>query len=167
MQSALYHQRDQWRRYAGIALAAVWISGLLFGASAARLSERCIHFFVQHFPLMPLSFTDLFVRVLCSMSLTITAVILSKPAFFLIAALFRAFFLSYWLECLFFTGNEAAVLLYWLLSPGGAFSAALLLHFWTVNICEFRSGFLRHLLLCFGAQFSTGIIQLLCGCTFY
>ena len=69
MQSALYHQRDQWCRYAGIALAAVWISGLLFGASAARLSERCIHFFVQQFPLMPLSFTDLLVWVLCSMSL--------------------------------------------------------------------------------------------------
>ena len=163
MLSAFQFWSNRQRCFSDILLAVFWGAGLLFGASAASLSEHCIHSLMQQLSLKPLSIVGLLIQILFSVFITVLAVILSKPKLFYMAALIRAFFLSYYLVCLILTRSEAAALLHWLFSPSGALSAVVLLYFWVRNIAQFRSSVERDLLFCSTFLLTAGFAGLLFG----
>ena len=161
MQSAQYIRDSKWHRYSGSLLAAVWIAGLLLGASAARLSEYYIFSLMQQLHAEPLSIVGLLTQILVSMLFTVLAVILSKPGLLLFAALIKAFFLSYFLECMLLAGSEATALMYWLLSSAGALPAIALLYFWAQNIYKIRIGVARDLIMCMTVHLISGFAELI------
>ena len=167
MRSAQFIRDNKWRRFSGVSLAALWAAGLLFGASAAKMSELCIHSLMQWLSLAPLSIVGLLIQIHFSMLVTVLAVILSKPELFCIAAFIKAFFLAYFLECMILTGSGAAVLLHWLLSPTGALPAMVLLYFWALNICEIRACAAWDLFLCAAIHFAAGFAEFLYCREFY
>ena len=160
MLSALQFRNYKRRIFPGVFLATVWVAGLFFGTSAASLSGQYIHALMQQLSLEPLSIVGLLIQILFSTLVTVLAVILLKPELFYLAALIRAFFLSYFLECLILTGAEAAALLHWLFSPVGALSAMVLLYFWMRNIAEIRAYVTRDLVLCIVFLFAAGFAEL-------
>jgi hypothetical protein len=163
MLSAQLNRISKWRRYAVIWLAAFWTAGLLFGASAAEMSEHYIFSLMQRLFLEPLSIVGLLIQILFSLLLTISAVILIKPELFFIAAFTKAFFLAYFLKCMVLSSGSTVAFLYWLLSPAGALPAMSLLYFWTKHIYEFRESAVRDLVLCITMHAAAGFSVFICG----
>ena len=159
--SVSYHKVDKWCRFSGVLLAAFWVCGLLFGASAARLSQYHIVSLMQQLFEKPLSIVGLLVSILFSMLITALAVILSNPDLFYIAAVVRAFALSYWLACLMLSGGPAKALVACFLAPTAMVSATSLLCFWIQNIPKFRSDYIAGFLRCIAVQCAVGFVQIL------
>ena len=161
--SVPYHNADKWQKFSVVMLAACWISALLFGASAATLSQSHIISLMQQLAVKPLSIVGLLVQILFSTLITALAVILSKPDLFLAAAFVKGFTLSFWLECLILSGNTATAMLFCFLAPSGMISAIALLHFWVRNIQAFRSDITVDFGWCILVQFAIGFGQMLYG----